>query len=249
MALISFYIITSLLRLHPAATQHSLHTASPHTSPPHTLLNMKLLPLLLPALAAAAPALNAAAPNPSEIQILSATWSGNGCPSNSVISTLSPDRTTITFGFDAFQTYIGPGIPVQERTKNCAIHLGLKYPGGYQFSVVEATYHGFAILDQGVTGSFLSSYFFSQDPDALSVTRTEIEGGGMWADGKVYTKQDEVPSASMIYSPCGAEGMLNINNRISLRTDGKNPEASGSITDDDATIAFTQQVNIQWQKC
>lgn len=212
---------------------------------------MKLFSLLLPALAAAAPAINNAAdtPNPSEIQIISASWSGNGCPANSVTSTLSPDRTAITFGFDAFQTYIGPGIPVQERTKNCAIHLNLKYPGGFQFSLVEATYHGFAILDEGVTGSFLSSYFFSQDPDALSVTRTDLEGGGLWAGGQVYTKQDQVPTASMIYSPCGAEGMLNINNRISLRTDGKNPDASGSITDDDATIAFTQQLNIQWQKC
>lgn len=212
---------------------------------------MKYLSLLLPALAAAAPALNNAlnAPNPSDIQILSATWSGNGCPANTVSTSLSPDRTAITFGFDAFQTYIGPGVPPQEHTKNCAIHLQLKYPGGYQFSLVEATYHGFAILDEGVTGSFLSSYFFSQDADALSTTRTEIQGGGLWAGGQVYTKQDQIPTASMIYSPCGAEGMLNVNNRISLRTDGKNPEASGSITDDDATIAFTQQVNIQWQKC
>src|SRR5690606_33891638 len=118
-----------------------------------------------------------------------------------------------------------------------------------QFALVDATYHGFAILEEGIVGSFISSYFFSQDAEATSVTRTEIEGGGLWAEGQVYTRQDEVPTASMIYSPCGSEGILNINNRISLRNDGDNPDAYGSITDDDATVAFTQQLNISWQEC
>ncbi|KAL2105971.1 hypothetical protein VUR80DRAFT_7490 [Thermomyces stellatus] len=216
---------------------------------------MKLLSLLAPALAAAAPALNTEnkskrdLPDPSEIQILSATWSGNGCPENTVSTNISPDRTVITFGFDAFQTYIGPGVPVQERNKNCAIHLTLQYPGGYQFALVDTTYHGFALLEEGIVGDFVSTYFFSQDADALSITRTTIEGGGLWADGQVYTRRDEVPTASMIYSPCGAEGILNINNRIQLRNTGDNPDAYGSITDDDATVAFTQQLNINWRKC
>ena len=213
---------------------------------------MKLLSLLAPALAAAAPAVNNSKrdlPDPSDIQILAATWSGNGCPENTVSTSISPDRTVITFGFDAFQTYIGPGVPVQERNKNCAIHLTLLYPGGYQFALVDTTYHGFALLEEGITGDFISTYFFSQDAEALSVTRTEIVGGGLWTEGQVYTRKDEVPTASMIYSPCGAEGNLNINNRIQLRNTGENPDAFGSITDDDATVAFTQQLNINWQEC
>ena len=32
----------------------------------------------------------------------------------------------ITFGFDRFQTYIGPGISRFENTKNCQLGLGLK---------------------------------------------------------------------------------------------------------------------------
>jgi hypothetical protein len=41
--------------------------------------------------------------------------------------------------------------------------LNLKYPGGFQYAVVDATYHGWARLDKGVTGTFLTTYFFSQD--------------------------------------------------------------------------------------
>ncbi|KAJ2903266.1 hypothetical protein MKZ38_010151 [Zalerion maritima] len=80
----------------------------------------------------------------SEISIISASTSGNSCPSSTVSTDISPDRTVVTFGFDAFQTYIGPGTSIMDHTKNCQIHLNLKYPGGFTFSVVESTYHGFA---------------------------------------------------------------------------------------------------------
>lgn len=56
-----------------------------------------------------------------------------------------------------------------------------------------------------------------------------------------------MPTASIIYSPCGAEGILNINNRIALTS--TNSTASGQVTDDDATVAFTQQLHLQWQAC
>ena len=69
----------------------------------------------------------------------------------------------VTYGFDKFQTYIGPGTVQADRSKACQLHLNLKYPGGFQYSVVDATYHGWARLDKGVTGQFITSYYFSQD--------------------------------------------------------------------------------------
>lgn len=216
---------------------------------------MRFAPLaLLPALAAAAPkgpTLNPefpdAGPDPKLITITGVTWSGNGCPQETVSTSFSNDRTVVTFGFDAFQTYIGPGTVVQDRTKNCQLHLNLKYPGGFQFAVVESTYHGYALLEKGVTGTFYSTYYFSQDAQATTTTRVSITGGGVWELGQVYTKQDQIPTASIIWSPCGANGILNINNRIGLTS--TNATAFGSITDDDATVALTQQLNVQWRPC
>jgi len=211
--------------------------------------------LLLPVLAVANPigpilapdAGWADAPDPKQIQIDKATFSGNGCPQGSVSTNISPDRTVITFGFDKFQTYIGPGIPRSENSKNCALHLTLKYPGGFQFSVVESTYHGYALAEKGITGNFYSTYFFSQDAEATTTTKTSIAGGGIWEQGQVYTKNDKIPTSSYIFGPCGASGILNVNNRIALTS--SNSSAYGSITDDDATVAFTQQVNLNWRAC
>ena len=206
--------------------------------------------LLAPALALAGPVLQPDLNDtldPTKIQIIGVAWSGNGCPQGTVSTSVSADRTVVTFGFDAFQTYIGPGLPVTERSKNCQLHLTLAYPGGFQFAVVESTYHGYAILEKGVTGTFYSTYYFSEDAASTTTTRTTISGGGVWEQGQVYTKQDQIPTASVIWSPCGATGNLNINNRIGLTT--TNSSAFGSITDDDATVAFTQQMNLQWRPC
>ncbi|GAB1312499.1 hypothetical protein MFIFM68171_02709 [Madurella fahalii] len=215
---------------------------------------MRSTAFLLPALVAASPVAQivgndgwADAPDPSQIQIVDASFSGSGCPQGTVSTSISPDKTVITFGFDAFQTEIGPGTRMPDRTKNCQLHLSLKYPGGFQFSVVESTYHGYAQLEKGVTGNFYSTYYFSQDADATTTTQTSITGGGIWEQGQVYTKTDQIPTASYIFSPCGANGILNINNRIALTS--TNSSASGFITDDDATVAFTQQLNIAWRTC
>ncbi|KAF2272355.1 uncharacterized protein EI97DRAFT_385884 [Westerdykella ornata] len=210
-------------------------------------MHAKVAALLLPVLAAANPLPQASKPDPAQITIVDTSYSGNGCPQGSVSTTTSQDKTVITYGFDKFQTYIGPGTSPSDKSKNCALHLNLRYPGGFQYAVVDATYHGFARLDPGVTGTFLTTYFFSQDASKTSTTRYSIKGTEKLALGEVYTKTDQVETTATVWSPCGTNGILNINNRISLTsTDSK---ASGELSNDDATVAFTQQLHVAWRPC
>jgi hypothetical protein len=69
----------------------------------------------------------------------------------------------VTLGYSNFVTAIGTNTSPLDHTKNCQLHLNLNYQGGFSYAVVDAVYHGYAQLDQGVTGSFLSTYFFSQN--------------------------------------------------------------------------------------
>ncbi|KAK2801970.1 hypothetical protein FQN50_007528 [Emmonsiellopsis sp. PD_5] len=202
--------------------------------------------LLLPVLALASPLERRQGPNPDEIQIIETGNSGNGCPQGTVSTSISEDRTVVTFGFDAFQAYIGPGTAMSDRSKNCQLHLKLHYPGGFQYSILDATYHGYARLDEGVTGNFYSTYFFSQSAADTASTRASISGED-WLAGDIYVKNDQVENTAIVWSPCGAEGMLNINNRIALTSTV--PEATGELSNDDATIAFTQQLHVAWRTC
>lgn len=63
--------------------------------------------------------------------------------------------------------YYGQGFNAKDSKHNCAIHTVLEYPGGYQFSVMSATYNGGARLDPGVSGMLESSYFFSSSPGTI----------------------------------------------------------------------------------
>jgi hypothetical protein len=209
-----------------------------------------LAAILLPALAVASPLeiVGGESPGSNQVTIVGdPSTSGNGCRQGTVTHNLSPDNTVLTLGFDEFQTYIGPGTKPGDHTKNCQIHVNLKYPQGFTFSVLHSTYHGFAQLDSGVTGDFFSTYFFSQDAGHTTTTRTTITGGGVYQNGQVYTKDDTVDSSAVIWSPCGANGILNINNRIALSSNSDN--AKGEITDDDATVAIQQVLHFQWKKC
>jgi hypothetical protein len=163
---------------------------------------------------------------------------------------------------------------------------------------MQAVYHGYARLDSGVTGTFYSQYYFSQNasntvrildnthpvevietPPKLTyiffqaTTRHSISGPE-YQNGQVYTKVDNVESAAVVWSPCGvryasiitlfapfrsfslktekltqaqADGILNVNNRVALTSSSSS--AAGEISNDDATIALTQQINVQWRRC
>lgn len=158
----------------------------------------------------------------------------------------------ITLGFDDFQAYIGPGTSLADRSKSCKLLITLKYPPGYSFGVVSSTYHGYAQLDSGVTGSFSSIYFLTSLLSTTFSTSTSILGGGGYSGGNVYTETNTISTSNLVLSPCGLLGLgsnagLNVANTISLTS--KNTSASGQMTDDDATFGTTQKVSVQWFSC
>ncbi|PKS05898.1 hypothetical protein jhhlp_007729 [Lomentospora prolificans] len=197
-------------------------------------------------------------PNADQIQIISVTTSGRGCPAGSVATVISSDRTVVTLGYDDFRAYIGPNprgrrrgsggrASREEESSTCSIRLKLHYPGGHTVSVVETTFHGFAVLDPGVTGTFESRYGFGNGAQSSLVTST-IEGdGGTAMDGEQYTATGSIPDDRRVYAPCGEEVDLVIQTSINLRS--RNATGSGSLNDDDATIALKQQVNLAFEPC
>ncbi len=204
-----------------------------------------ILPLVWLRLATASTLITIEAVPTDEITINRASTSGSGCPRREVSCDISSNRTVVTLGFDEFQTYIGRGRNATDRDKSCEIHLSLKYPGGYTFAVVDVTYHGFAQLDSSVTGTFSSTYEFQSGN--RTTTRADITGGGEFESGQVYTKHDQIPTSNFVWSPCGGNENMVIRTRINLSS--SKPSASGSTSDDDTTIAFTQLVHIGWQTC
>ncbi|KAF2157344.1 hypothetical protein K461DRAFT_219803, partial [Myriangium duriaei CBS 260.36] len=170
------------------------------------------------------------------------TYGGTGCPAGTVASVISDDRTTMTLIFDQYVASIGTGVSVVENRKNCQLNVKIHYPPGFQFSLFSADYRGYAGLDKGVTGVQKSTYYFSGQTQQCS-TETDFKGP-MSQD---YLTHDVATSTSVVWSPCGAEGLLNINSQVRLTSTV--PGASGQLTTDSVDTKFTQILYFNWQKC
>lgn len=62
-----------------------------------------------------------------------------------------------------------------------------------------------------------------------------------------YLKHDTADLTSVVWSPCGTTGMLNVNSQVRLTS--TNSSATGILTTDSTDLKFTQVVYVQWRKC
>ncbi|KAF1955096.1 hypothetical protein CC80DRAFT_517280 [Byssothecium circinans] len=208
---------------------------------------MKWLAAIVPVVAAipaSIPAIELGdAPPPGQVTIRGVTYGGTGCPQGTMSTQISSDRTTMTLIFDSYIASIGPGVAVTENRKNCQLNVEVLYPGGFQFSVLSADYRGYAAIQKGVEGTLKSTYYFSGQTDQSSTQY--VFKGPVTGD---YLKHDEANSTSIVWSPCGSTGMLNINSQVRL-TSGTSSSAQGLLTTDSTDLKFTQKVYVQWQAC
>ncbi|KAK4168465.1 hypothetical protein QBC43DRAFT_330989 [Cladorrhinum sp. PSN259] len=182
------------------------------------------------------------APSGHEVTIGGLAFAGSGCPAGTVSGQLSSDLTTITLLYASFVAQAGQGISPSNYRKNCQLNVKIKYPQGYQFSIFKADYRGYAQIPKGDTGTCKATYYFSGDSRQVSST-TLIKGP--YDDN--YIKTDSFGVESTVWSPCGLEGLLNINSEVRLSPgDAVKP---AQLTVDSTDLRFTQVHYLQWQKC
>jgi len=203
---------------------------------------------LVPAIIAsvsAAPAARDNGPNPNQVNFETISYAGSGCPAGTVSNIASSDRTILTSVFDQFIAAVGPGIDILGSRKNCQMTLKIHYPEGFQFSIFSVDYRGFAQLDKDVNGLQKSTYYFSGSQQQANL-QTAFTG----PEDTDYLVTDKLEQASLVWSPCGTEGLLNINAQVQVAANSSAPaKAAGQLTVDSIDTKVKQIYSIQWQKC
>jgi hypothetical protein len=104
------------------------------------------------------------APAPSDIKVLGVTAIGTGCPAGHAFVNVDATGTIFDVAFDKYVVSAGPGTsPATDSRKNCRLSINIQFPSGYQFSVIETRFTGYASLAQGQTGTVRAGYTFSGD--------------------------------------------------------------------------------------
>jgi hypothetical protein len=205
-------------------------------------------------------------PSGTEVQIMGLAFAGSGCPAKTVSGQLSSDLTTLTLLYAEFVAQAGANISPSNYRKNCQLNVKIKYPSGWQFSVFKADYRGYAQIPEGDKGTCKATYYFSGDsrqvgspdnqqplsprqhhtprltftthaPHQISSTMTIL---GPYDDN--YIKTDEFGVESTVWSPCGLEGLLNINSEIRLTPmDAVKPALM--------TVRSPRRIVLRWRRC
>lgn len=195
-----------------------------------------MLALSVAVLGVVAPATAAQAAPPS-VSVVAAN--GSGCPiASSGAATAGPLSSSSTFdiSFDGYYLYTDDDSTATDFRRNCQFNLQVTRPAGWTYAVEGAEYSGFALLDAGVKGAQYASYYFQGQ--ATTVSRSHVfSATGSW------NSADEFDSAELVWAPCGAERLLNINTELRI---------TGRPTSSEFNAVFldpTFSVDLTWKKC
>lgn len=182
------------------------------------------------------------APASHEVTFGSVAFAGSGCPASTVSSQLSSDVSTFTFLFSKFIAQAGQDVDASEYRKNCQLSTKIRYPSGWQFSVYKADYRGYAKIPAGTTGTAKATYYFSGESDQVS---SEMVINGVYNGN--YVKTDKFAGDAALWSPCGSEGLLNINSEVRLTP--LDSDASAILTGNLSDQKYTVVHYLQWRRC
>ncbi|GAB7039048.1 MULTISPECIES: DUF4360 domain-containing protein [Catenuloplanes] len=217
------------MRRNPAGARYAVLAA--------TLGTVLALPLSAPAHADDATA-DAVPDGNVTVEVLAA--SGSGCPPGSASVITKSDKSGFRIRYYDFVAYAGGGAAVAERRKNCQIGVLITVPAGWTFAIAEAEYRGRARLHPGATGLQRTNYYW-QGSSENSGTEQTFTGplGGYWST------RDVAPV--LIYTPCTAQRVLNINTELRVDAGGSAGTSSMSMNSSEGDVDTL--FNFSWTRC
>jgi hypothetical protein len=160
-------------------------------------------------------------PDPNGTYFAEVKANGTGCPPGTWTTSISPDGQVFTTIFSGYVTEVNPSVALS--VKDCQLAIKMHTPEGRSFSVQTFSYSGYALLQPGVVGQQMASYYFMGNPVAPSPDSNRTELVGPYDSRYVFT--DEVPIDARNWSPCGVERDLNVSTRVMLQNG--NPRRAG----------------------
>lgn len=180
---------------------------------------------------------------PDQVNILSMTHGGSGCPVDSVGASFSADYQYLTIIFDQYAAEIGTDVASPKKRLFCHVVLQLDFPAGLSYALVDLTYRGYADLDTGIDAAQSSTYYFQGfKKDDQYAFKTRIYG-------PFIGDYDRTDSLGLVaWSPCNEKRGLNIVTSVQL-DNKRNKSGAGLITLDSIDSQVVEQYGVRWKRC
>jgi hypothetical protein len=142
-----------------------------------------------------------------KVEIMGASYGGNGCPANSASVTVSPGGQELSILFDKF---IAQGNDPTQSRKSCNLTIPIKIPQGFQVSLYDADYRGYVAPQ--TSGTLRAEYFFAGNRGPVFQRTFTGENN--------YTVTDSLATVANVWSACGTSENMRVNASMAARGKG-----------------------------
>ncbi|MDE1461975.1 DUF4360 domain-containing protein [Spartinivicinus poritis] len=184
-------------------------------------------------------------PPEGQVKVKGIIYGGSGCPQNSIATSVAKSGLNFGISFDNYVAGIGDGFARHDKRKNCELRVELAVPSGYSYSIVDANYRGYADLDSGINGTFVSRYHFQGELSEATLNRS-VRG----PINRDFTVSDSLDVESFVWSDCGATAPVVLTTQLNLKkthTAGSNAE--GVVGLDSVEGKLTHRYGLKWKRC
>eukprot|EP00244_Chara_vulgaris_P011481 TRINITY_DN569_c0_g1_i1.p1 TRINITY_DN569_c0_g1~~TRINITY_DN569_c0_g1_i1.p1 ORF type:complete len:210 (+),score=12.30 TRINITY_DN569_c0_g1_i1:143-772(+) len=185
----------------------------------------------------------AVSPPADSVSIASVNWNGDGCLPDTATATISDDGKALTVIYSNFRAVTDAGLP--GRRKYCIVSVELKYPKGFSFSLFEITMRGYAKLDEAVTGTVSTRYYFSGQQGSSHSTKHFVGGANGFDDN--FEVSDAFVNPQFV--GCNTVRNLNINTEVRVKPGNFQPPRQGLVTLDSTDMKVSQLFYLSWKEC
>ncbi|MCD9195007.1 DUF4360 domain-containing protein [Streptomyces albireticuli] len=185
------------------------------------------------------------APPPDKVVIDVVSVNGSGCPAGTAAVAVAGDNTAFTVTYSDYLAQVGLGSRPTDFRKNCQLGLNIHVPQGYTYAIAKADYRGFAHLQRGATGLEKASYYFQGMSQTTSVTHRFT---GPLSDN--WRTTDVTAADALVYAPCGAQRILNVNTELRVAAGTSDPDTTNSFMAMDSTDGSVNTLyHFSWKEC
>jgi Domain of unknown function (DUF4360) len=142
------------------------------------------------------------------VEILGASYGGNGCPNGSASVSVSPEGQELTILFDKF---IALGNDPSNSRKSCNLSIPIRVPQGFQVSLYDADYRGY--VAPGTSGTLRAEYFFAGSRGPVFQRTFNGEAN--------YDARDSLTTMANVWSSCGDSLNMRVNASMAARGAGQ----------------------------
>jgi len=147
--------------------------------------------------------------------------------------------------FSEFIAAMGPSIAPTEKTKRCLINFNLEISQGWQFTIFQVDYRGYADLDIGTTGQHNTSYFFVDSASTKRINAVQKFTAPFKSD---FTSQHNIGLTSPLWSNCATTSQT-LTLDTSLALEGLSEKQAVLSLDSIDAEAVPQKFHLAWRRC